>query len=164
MIMDEFIRAGVFKTHVMVDPYGDIEYLTTEKNQVRLATDYTNTMRDECMVALFNYYRNKPVNPVVFIMEDVEFFKRFPDGVPTYVNRGKIFETSYCIVHLDGPHDSTAVNTEFDFFGPRMVKGAMLVCDDTNLYDHWGRSHPHIEAGGFKLVEKGQRKSVYQKQ
>lgn len=163
MIMDAFIDEGVFKNHVMVDPWGDIEYLTTEKNEVRLATDYTNDMRAVCMQELYAYYRGKPVNPVVMTMEDAEFFKRFGDGVPFYNNRGKVLETSYCMVHLDGPHDSTAVNAEVDFFAPRMLKDAMMVCDDTNLYAHWDKSHPHIEASGYELVKRGHRKAVYKK-
>lgn len=163
MIMDTFIQEGVFKTHVMVDPWGDIEYLTTEKNQTRLYTDYTNDMRALCMMELFTYYRGKPVNPIVYNLEDSEFFARFADGVPSYFEKGKRLETKYCMVHLDGPHDSSAVNAEVDFFAPRMLPGAVMVCDDTNLYSHWDNSHPHILASGFEEAARGQRKCVYRK-
>ena len=162
MIMDTFMQEGVFKTHVMVDPWGDIEYLTTEKNQVRLATDYTNDMRAQCLTELFVYYRGKPVNPIVYNLEDVEFFKRFADGVPAYFEKGKKIETHYCMVHLDGPHDSTAVNVEVDFFAPRMLPGAMMVVDDVNLFDY-KKSHDHIMASGFELAHMGVRKAVYRK-
>jgi hypothetical protein len=162
MIMNAFVRAGASKTHVMVDPWGDIEYLTTEKNRVRLATDYTNAMRNECMTALFAYYKDAPVNPIVFNLEDTEFFARFADGVPTYHAKGKVVETKYCMVHLDGPHDSDAVMAEADFFGPRMDPGAMMVCDDTNLYDH-ARAEAHILTLGFEVYKRGARKYVYRK-
>lgn len=162
MIMDAFIAEGAAKTHVMVDPWGDIEYLTTEKNQVRLSTDYTNDMRNDCLAALFDYYKGKPVNPIVFNMEDSEFFVRFADGVPTYIAKGKILEVFYCMVHLDGPHDSTVVMEEAGWFGARMRPGAMLVCDDTNLYDH-ARAEEHILALGFELYKRGARKAVYRK-
>ena len=163
MIMDAFIASRVFKTHVMVDPWGDIDYLTNEK-QVRLThTDYTNDMRNDCMANLFGYYRGKPVNPVVFNMEDSEFFKRFADGVPTYFNRGKMLENMYCVAHLDGPHDSTVVIEEAEFFAPRMHAGAMLVCDDVNLYDHKRAEDRIIGDLGFEIYKKGARKNVYRK-
>jgi len=163
MIMDSFIKKGEFKTHVMVDPWGDIEYLTTEKNQTRLYTDYTNEMRAQCLQELFTYYDGKkPVNPIVFNMEDSEFFTRFYDYVPTYFNKGKVRETHYCIAHLDGPHDSTVVIEEAEFFADRMHVGAMLVCDDTNLYDHV-RAEKRILELGFEVYKRGQRKAVYRK-
>lgn len=162
MIMDAFIEMGYFKTHVMVDPWGDIDYLTNEKLVRHTYTDYTNEMRNTCMVELFMYYGQKKVNPVVFNMEDSEFFKRFADGVPTYFAKGKLLETKYCIAHLDGPHDSTVVIEEAEFFAPRMDKGAMLVCDDTNLYDH-ARAEKRILELGFEVYKRGQRKAVYRK-
>lgn len=164
MIMDAFIRRGVFKTHVMVDPWGDIEYLTTEENRVRYYTDYTNQMRMKFYAELGVYYEGKLVNPVPVNMEDSEFFARYADGFPTYVDgRGKVVETQYCVVHLDGPHSSAPVNLEIDFFAPRMPPGAMLVCDDTNLYDHWDKTHPHALSSGFEERARGQRKVVYRK-
>lgn len=162
MILDAFIAEGVFKNHVGVDPWGDIEYLTTEKNHVRLPTDYTNDMRNICMVELNIYYRGKPVNPVVFNMTDEEFFKRFPDYVAFYDKKGCTHETHYCIAHLDGPHDSDVVINEARFFAPRMLKGAMLVCDDTNLYEHH-LAESVILSLGFEIAAKGQRKYVYRK-
>jgi hypothetical protein len=162
MIMDEFIKAGVYKNHVMVDPWGDIDYLTNEKLVRHTYTDYTNEMRNVCMVELYSHYMTKPVNPIVIMLEDSEFFKRYADGVPCYNDKGKVLETAYCMVHLDGPHDSTVVNTEVDFFAPRMNPGAMLVCDDTNLYAHWENSHPHI-LQNFDEYKRGNRKIVYRR-
>lgn len=163
MILDTFLEAGVYKNHVAVDPWGDIEYLTTEKNHVRLATDYTNSMRNTCMVELFTYYMDKPVNVKVENMTDEEFFKRFPDYVPFYDNKGRVDEKFYCIAHLDGPHDSDVVINEARFFSPRMKKGAMLVCDDTNLYDHARAEKVILEELGFEIAARGQRKLVYRK-
>lgn len=163
MIMEEFLRAGVRKTHVMIDPWGDIPYMTTENNHVVLPTDYTNDMRAQFYTELGVWMQGKNVNSVVFNLTDEEFFKRFGDYVPTYVDKQIINETHYCMVHLDGPHSSAPVNAEVDFFAPRMKAGAMMVCDDTNLYDHWGISDPHILKSGFKLYKKGVRKAVYQR-
>jgi len=162
MIMDTFIKKGVFKTHVMVDPWGDIDYLTNENLVRHTYTDYTNEMRAHCMAELYTYYNNKPVNPIVFVLEDSEFFRRFADGVPTYFDKGKLLQTKYCIAHLDGPHSSDPVMLEAAFFAARMDPGAMLVCDDTNLYDH-AKAEAKIFELGFELYKKGVRKSVYRK-
>lgn len=163
MIMEEFIKAGVRKTHVMVDPWGDIPYLTTEKNHVVLPTDYTNDMRAQFYTELGVWAQGKNVNPVVFNLTDGEFFKRFGDYVPTFVDKQIVNETLYCMVHLDGPHSSEPVNEEASWFAARMRPGAMMVCDDTNLYDHWNISDPHILGLGFEMYKRGQRKAVYRK-
>ncbi len=163
MIMEEFVRSNKLKTHVMVDPWGDIPYMTTENNHVVLPTDYTNEMRAQFLTELGVWSQGKNVNGIVFMLQDTEFFKRFPDYVPTYVDKQIIQETHYCMVHLDGPHSSEPVNIEVDFFAPRMRSGAMMVCDDTNLYDHWGISDPHILKSGFELYKTGQRKAVYRR-
>lgn len=163
MILDAFIAVGAYKNHVAVDPWGNIDYLTTEKNHVRLATDYTNDMRALCMTELFLYYRGKPVNVKVENMTDTEFFKRFHDYVPFYDNSGTVNETHYCLAHLDGPHDSDVVIDEARFFSPRMHAGAMLVCDDTNLYDHTRSEAVIVGELGFEVATKGQRKIVYSK-
>lgn len=164
MIMEQFVAAGVLKSHIMVDPWGDIPYLTTEENRVILPTDYTNEMRAVFLMELGLWCRDKPVNPVVINATDVEFFKRYPDYVQTYVGGQLINETHYCMVHLDGPHSSVPVNAEASFFAPRMKPGAMLVCDDVEgYYDHWEKCDPYIRSLGFELYKRGQRKAIYRR-
>ena len=67
---------------VCIDPYGNIDYSATE-NEVR-KFDYTNQMRDEFLPNLYKYVHGKPVNVIYYCMEDIEFYKRFTDGVPFY--------------------------------------------------------------------------------
>lgn len=163
-IMEAFIDAGVNKTHVMVDPWGDIPYLTTEGNRVVLPTDYTNEMRSQFLLDLGVWSQGKNVNPVVINLTDEDFFRLYADGVPTYVDKQRIVETNYCLVHLDGPHSSEPVNREAEWFAPRMLPGAMLVCDDVEgYYDHWEKSDPFIRSLGFELYKRGQHKAVYRR-
>jgi hypothetical protein len=115
------------------------------------------------MVELFSYYKDKPVNLIVLNIEDSEFFNRFHDGVPTYVDGGKRVETNYAMVHLDGPHDSIEVMKEVQFFYMRMLPGSMLVCDDTHMYPHFEKCHQPIIDLGFVEWKKGVRKIAYEK-
>ena len=144
---------------VFLDPYGSIEYAQSDSVK-RPRTDYSNGMRNETLSALYYYVSNHPVNPVPFIMEDTEFFKRFADGVPFYLDH-KIFETQYALVFFDGPHDVPSIVTEIEFFHPRSAPGAMWVFDDVvGYYDH-DKIERMIAELGWKLVEKTDRKASY---
>jgi hypothetical protein len=144
---------------VFIDPYGSIEY--AQKDNVKRAnTDYTNLMRNETLAALYYYVGNHPVNPVPFIMEDTEFFKRFADGVPFY-RGGKVIENQYALVFFDGPHDVPSLITEIEFFHPRSVRGSVWVFDDVvGYYDH-DTIEQMIFGLGWKLIEKTDRKASY---
>lgn len=159
MIIDSAIQTGKNRTHVMVDPYGNIEYKSTENTPTRC--DYTNDMKHDCMMELHAYYRGKMTNLIVFIMEDSEFFNRFADGVPVYTDGFKNFETQYAMVHLDGPHDSDEVLKEANWFSQRMLDGAFLVCDDTHMYPHFEKCHESILKMGFYEHRRGVRKISY---
>jgi hypothetical protein len=116
------------------------------------------------MVNLFTYYKDKPTNLVVINLEDHEFFKRYRDGVPTYVDGGKRIESLYAMVHLDGPHDTKEVRKEVEWFSTRMDPGAFLVCDDTHMYPHFESGvHDYIMSLGYKEHRRGQRKISYVK-
>jgi hypothetical protein len=161
LMIDTLVESGQKdRTHILLDPYGSIEYETSEGNITR--HDYTNEMRDICLVDIYYHVfekHNNEINVLPFIMEDTEFFKRFSDGVPIYSNFKRI-ATKYSVVHFDGPHAIEPLKTEVDFFAPRMVKGSMAVFDDILNYDHSLFEH-HLFDKGFELVEKGQRKASY---
>lgn len=152
--MHEFGRNIVF-----IDPYGNIEY--AQKDGVkRRRTDYTNRMRNETLSALYYHVGAHPVNPVPFIMEDTEFFKRFADGVPFY-HEYKVLETQYSLVFFDGPHDVPSIITEIEFFHPRSAPGSVWVFDDVvGYYDH-DKIEKIISDLGWKLIEKTDRKASY---
>jgi len=144
---------------IFLDPYGAIEYAQSDSVK-RPHTDYSNQMRNETLAALYYYIGNHPVNPVPFIMEDTEFFKRFADGVPFYLSH-KVVETKYALVFFDGPHDVPSIITEIEFFHPRSVPGSMWVFDDVvGYYDH-DKIEKIIFGLGWKLIEKTDRKASY---
>lgn len=144
---------------VFIDPYGNIEYAQSD-NVTRPSTDYTNVMRNETLAALYYYVGRHPVNPVPFIMEDTEFFKRFFDGVPFYLSH-KVIETEYALVFFDGPHDLASILREVEFFQTRTPPGAMWVFDDVvGYYDH-DALEKIIFGMGWQLVEKTDRKVSY---
>jgi hypothetical protein len=152
--MQDFGRNIVF-----IDPYGNIEYAQKD-GVVRQRTDYTNQMRNETLSVLYYHVGNHPVNPVPFIMEDTEFFKRFADGVPFY-HEHKVLETKYALVFFDGPHDVPSIITEIEFFHPRSVPGSVWVFDDVvGYYDH-DKIEQIIFELGWKLIEKTDHKASY---
>lgn len=119
---------------ICVDPYGGIAFVHNE-NQIATVTDYTNDMRNNALRNLYSYVFNKPINLLVFCLEDTEFFKRFSDGVPCY-QENKNISNQYSLVFFDGPHNSKSVKEETDFFIPRSVVGTRFVYDDVNSYSH----------------------------
>lgn len=146
------------KTHIAIDPYGNIEYESHEGLVERL--DYTNTMRDTCMIDMYTLARALNINFLFFPLEDTEFFKRYADGVPVY-QEYKTIESSYAFVHFDGPHAHEPLVTEFKFFDARAPKGAHFVFDDVRFYDHEKFEQEYIFPAGWDLVRKTFVKASY---
>ena len=151
------------RTHLAIDPYGNIEYRGFEDDVRHF--DYTNMMRNRCMVDLYTYIWNafqNNLNVIFMCLEDTEFFDRFADGVPVY-SEFKRLATKYAVVHYDGPHASGPLHAELAFFTPRMVQGGMAVFDDIGNYDHTALENEKLFPAGYELVAKGERKASYRK-
>ena len=133
-IIDALVDTKQTKTHVTLDPFGNIEYPEGDDDRI-IRCDYTNDMRDECLANLYLYARQKKQSVLFFNLEDTEFFARFGDGVPVY-HTTKSLETNYSFVHFDGPHTVRHLKLEIDFFHSRTPTGAVFVFDDVKLYSH----------------------------
>ena len=191
-IMESLKATGQQRLHIAIDPYGNIDYPVSSKyndvcnkareeegaslpshlvfteadrgNNTTIKCDYTNTMRNECLVDLYYYCLANDMPFLFFNLEDTEFFKRYSDGVPFYNDTvGKQLISDYAFVHFDGPHIVEAVKAEVDFFHPRSVTGAVWVFDDVGWYDQ-AQIHEYIEPLGWKLYETTVKKMAYCKQ
>jgi len=160
VIMDALAK-GSFpdKVHVAVDPFGNIIY--AEKDGVDRRLNYVNEMRDKYIGSIYLYAMKVGVNMIFINMDDMEFFKRYDDGVPVY-NEEKFILNEYIFVHFDGPHQLEPLKEEFYWFNERMTTGATIVFDDVEFYDHDNLEH-HVINAGWKLLEKSNRKASYQK-
>lgn len=159
-MIDTLCRTNQRRTHIAIDPYGNIDYETSEGHVTH--HDYTNTMRNICMKELHQYISevyNSEINFLAFILEDTEFFNRYADGVPVYSNY-KTLLTKYACIHFDGPHAIAPLRAEVDFFAPRMITGATAVFDDIGNYDHL-LFERELFSKGFALIERGHRKASY---
>ena len=146
------------KVSIAVDPYGNIEYFHKENDLIRL--DYTNTMKNETMQSIHAYAENQNVHFIPFILEDVEFFNAFPDGVPIYLDSKKIIN-KYSFVHLDAGHAHHDIITQISFFEKRMDVGSCIVFDDVvGFYDH-DLIETILFRIGFELIIKGNKKALY---
>ena len=147
----------LYRNVVCIDPYGNIEY--SHREGVVSKLDYTNQMRNECMISIYAFLLNRPVNVVFHCLEDTEFFNRYDDGVPFY-NETKTVETKYALVFFDGPHDKKSILREIDFFHRRSAEGAMWIFDDLSFYDHDAIERVLFDKG-WSLVEKTGVKGSY---
>lgn len=147
------------KVHIAIDPYGNIEYADGDVKVIR--ADYTNDMRDECMINMYLYCKQRQQPFIFFNLEDTEFFTRFADGVPVY-NEVKTIENQYSFVHFDGPHSVAALKVEIAFFHERTPKGAVFVFDDVALYDH-DAVHEVLKGLGWSVFKTTPRKWAYVK-
>ncbi|OGR86920.1 MAG: hypothetical protein A3A86_06540 [Elusimicrobia bacterium RIFCSPLOWO2_01_FULL_60_11] len=143
-----------------VDPYGDMVHANEEGKFARV--DYTNDMRKDTQRNLYRYAHGKPVNVYLLILEDIEYFKRFPDGYPVY-DKTKHLMDRYALVFFDGPHDIQSVLTEIEFFKSRTPRGGMWVFDDINKYPHDEAVEPKLFELGWKLAAKKSPKASYVK-
>jgi hypothetical protein len=163
-----------------IDPYGDIEVYCTNLNItqhnipaeitgdpnsvedfVPLRFGFDNQMRNRVIPSLYYYAYQRGLNFQFFCLEDNEFFKAFPNGVPVY-DRYKEYMNSYAFVFFDGPHINDALIEEVNFFGNRAPMGAVWVFDDVWMYNH--KEIEDIVLGyGFDVITRGNVKISYVK-
>ena len=162
-----------------IDPYGNIEIpctnlSTTMHNPDRSIEgdkmskdidslqrfDYNDAMRNRTIPSLYYYAYQAGLYFTFFCLEDTEFFKRYPDGVPIY-NDYKKLENEYAFVFFDGPHTNQAVIDEINFFVSRSPIGAVWVFDDCWMYDHEMIESKYILENGFEILEKSNVKISY---
>lgn len=162
-LIDELHRLGIReKPVVAIDPYGSILYEHKEKHFVRL--DYTEDMKADCLSELYPYAKEKKV-PFYFInMSDTDFFDYYEKGIPIY-NVERHLINKYSFVHFDGPHSLSSIMLELDYFIMRIDKGACFCFDDVSkvdvYYDH-DKIEEFLLLGGFKLIDKTDKKALYQ--
>lgn len=144
---------------ISVDPYGNILYNTGWAGKTRL--DYTNSMRNEAMSALYAYAQARQVNFLHFSLEDTEFFARFSDGVPVY-DTEKLIIGEYSVAFLDAGHTIEDIFEELCFFAVRMQAGAKVVVDDIDFIDV-AKLNELASGLDFAVHQQGGKKIVYVK-
>lgn len=163
LIIESLIENGDYDRNVIgLDPYGNIDYQFDQQKVGRC--DYTNTMRNETLCALYSFINDKRVNLVMFILEDSEFFEKFKNGIPFY-NEEKIILNQYALVYFDGPHSTELIMKEIEFFNERTPIGGYWVFDDVDngFYPHNEQIEPWLLNNGYKMVEKTRCKASYVK-
>jgi len=161
VIMDALAkRVSPERTHVAIDPYGNIEYAPSEGVITRL--DYTNTMRDETIGLCYKYAGALGVNFIFMNLTDEQFFNRYKDGVPIYKESEYILN-KYIFAHLDGPHHLNLLINEFNWFNDRMYSGATLVIDDIDYFDIDALHNVIGATRKWHLLDYSRKKIAYQK-
>ena len=158
LILDTSKEIGKNTVHICIDPFGNIDYEHYENQKVKL--DYTNSMKNKMLMELYSYCHNNQMECLFFPLEDTEFFKKYSDGVPIY-NEYKQLVNKYSVVFLDGPHTTTLVKKEFDFFKDRISVGGTIIFDDIDQYPHMDNLDQYIKSNGFDLLEAGVCKISY---
>lgn len=142
-IMQGCIDNNDYRTHIAIDPYGNIPYYCNDGNSpVQLG--YDNQKKHTTLPKLHTWANEHNTDFIFFNMEDTEFFKRFSDGVPVYdsdilriaISGYKRVINQYALVYFDGPHSLKIVLNEIDFFMPRTPPGGIWIFDNINYYDH----------------------------
>jgi hypothetical protein len=160
-ILDALQTQIAQRTHIAIDPYGNIPYYWKE-GIIPEDTDYTNNMRDRIMITMSQYCIDNPnVNFYLYTMEDTEFFKRFSDGIPVYFDRGKQILNQYSLVHFDGPHDLESTFNETLFFAARTTKGSVFVYDDVNDYYNHNIIRSYLLHSGWLPIGATYRKTAF---
>lgn len=146
------------RIHIGIDPYGNIEYQTSEDVNCRYG--YSNEMFYEAMIGIYKVARELNQHFILFPLEDSEFFLRFQNGIPIY-DYYKSEMNQYALVHFDGPHAFDPIKTEFDFFNDRSQKGAVFVFDDIGNYPHDRLENEQLFPNRWSLIKKGKTKASY---
>jgi hypothetical protein len=162
-IIDSIATHCPHKIAVAIDPYGSVLYEHKEKHFVRL--DYTEDMKADCLSLLYPYAKQKKVHFVFINLNDLDFFDLYKDGIPVY-SIDRFLVDKYSFVHFDGPHAVNAIMKEILFFIVRTDIGACFCFDDVSTVDKY-YEHDLIDqyllTHGFDLIEKRDKKALYQK-
>jgi hypothetical protein len=157
-MMNGFYENRDPRVHVCIDPYGNIPYNDIAGTH---KSDYTNRMKNETLSELYRYANDNDFNIIFFNLEDSEFYQRFADGVPIYIEEKKIVN-EYCCVHIDGQHDVESVMVAAEFFSSRTPAGAILFFDNTDHYRH-DIVDDYLKFVGFEFLEDVKNKKIYRK-
>jgi hypothetical protein len=158
-IMDAINNTKQQRTHIAIDPYGNI--IAEAKDNEFRRFDWDNNMRNICLSNMYQLASELNINFLFFQLEDTEFFNRYADGVPIY-NEVKSIENLYAFVFFDGPHGTQAVIKEFEFFNARANSGAVFVFDDISYYD-FALIEKQYLGTNWELVNKTTTKASYKK-
>jgi hypothetical protein len=163
VIIDSIMKSNPLgiRTHVCIDPYGGLDYQIKDDEIIEDA--YPDKVRDIAIPALFRYCVGSKVNFQFYQMTDTQFFKRFDDGVPVYVNGKEEIINTYALVFFDGPHSTDAVMDETKFFETRVIPGSIFVYDDVKDYYNHTPIHNHLLNTGWKLSQASPYKASYVK-
>ena len=135
IMIEAYQEINVPKIHIGLDPYGGIPY--RYKDDTLVTDAYPNLFRDCAIPELFRMCAGSNVDFLFFQMTDEQFFKRFADGVPVYINGEEQIINEYGCVFFDGPHTTKQTLAETEFFESRASKGAVFIYDDVDgFYDH----------------------------
>jgi hypothetical protein len=160
MIMKTLLENNDKKIHIGIDPFGNIDYSHWE-NKVGKC-DYTNSMKQKTLQELYQWCNQHNQEFLFFPLEDTEFFKRYPDGVPVY-EQNKYIVDKYASVFFDGPHTTVLIKEEIEFFKSRTPVGGVWIFDDIEQYPHMRNVDSLIRNLGFKQLQKGTKKISYQR-
>ena len=148
---------GTGKPHIAIDPYGAIDY---EDIAGIHKTDYTNQMKNETLASLYAWCRDNSCDFIFYNLEDIEFFKRFPKGVPYYNTEKQIID-KYSLAFIDGPHATEPVLKAFSWLKDKMSIGGQIVFDNYDHYPHDIEVEVEIVKHNYRLINTGEDKKIY---
>jgi len=160
LIMETLLEMGKKKTHIGIDPYGNIDY--THWNTVTEKLGYNNKMRNNMLKNLYTFCCDHDLDFLFFPLEDTEYFQRFNDGVPVY-NEYKQKINMYSLVFFDGPHSTDLIKSAVDFFINKVPVGGFFVFDDRDQYPHMQKLDKYIKSTGFEIFQQGHVKISYKR-
>lgn len=144
---------------IAIDRFGGKIPYELMDNHIETNYDYSNTMRNKALSALYKIADECNVNFMFYNLTDFEFFNRFYDYIPVYQNDQVYGYTNYNFIHFDGPHQTDALKMEIDFFSRRSCNGAYFVFDDYEFFN-LDEIAAYLDTKGFVLEEKGPSKKV----
>jgi hypothetical protein len=160
LLINTFNSFDQKRIFVGIDPYGDIPY--ADIGGVR-SVGYDNNVKSMFLKDIYNLCHETNTYFLFYNMTDVQFFKRFYDGVPVYKNCKETIVDDYALVIIDGPHTTEAARLEFEFFNTRVVSGGIIIFDDIEQYPHMESLDEYIRSQGFEHFQITTYKAAYRK-
>lgn len=127
LALNAILDSKISRQFITVDPYGNKPYFAGKET---FGGIYGEDYYQVAMKEISTYCFNNKLYHTHFKIESSDFIKIFEQVKFWY--EGRLLNTKFGYVFLDGEHTEEAIVKELEWFLPRMYNGGLIVIDDVS--------------------------------
>lgn len=125
LALNAIFDSGITHQFITVDPYGNKPFKTSDALMYDV---YGDGFYRTAMSELSNFCLNSKLDHIHFKMESIDFMNIF-QKIKLW-KKGNVLQQLFGYVYLDGEHHEEIINTELNWFLPKVVNNGLIIIDD----------------------------------